>query len=31
MYSVAGIFVWDYANNVKCMYSSVSGHIVDCI
>ena len=20
-----------YANNVKCMYISVSGHIVDCI
>ena len=25
------ICLWAYVSNVKCMYTSASGHIVDCI
>ena len=32
MYNVEGICVLGaYAGNVKCMYSSASGFIIDCI
>ena len=27
---IAGIFLGPSAHKVKCMYTSVSGHIVDC-
>ena len=30
MCNVAGIFSGAYANNVRSMYTTVSGHIVDC-
>ena len=30
MCSVAGYFSGAYANNLKCMYTSVHSHIVDC-
>ena len=30
MCNVADICLWAYANNIKCMYCSSSGHNVDC-
>ena len=29
--NVAGIFVFTYMNNEKCMYTSACGDVVDCI